>query len=183
MEIARCGDNVKFRHENIMYTERWLAHERKRRRLESDRAALQAKRKPRRHLPLADDEFLPHMRELKDRHKCEVLDGPSQYGKATFCKMLTANVNEYLEYDCLGLKSPPNLKMLLPETRLINFDEASVTWALQNKKLLQGPEAPLTMGDSTTGCHSYTVELHGIMMVICSSKVGRRNGDFEYKSS
>ena len=52
---------------------------------------------------------------------------------------------------------------------MICFDEATVRWCLDNKKMLQGPEMPLTMGDSNTGCHSYTVELNGIMMVVCSN--------------
>ena len=109
------------------------------------------------------------MRERLDRHKVLVLDGPSRYGKTTFCKQLVQVDAEYLELNCQGLEAPPNLRLITSETKLINFDEASLRWCLQHKKMLQGPEASLTMADSATGCHAYQVDLWGIMMIVCSN--------------
>ena len=54
-------------------------------------------------------------------------------------------------------------------TALINFDEASLRWCLENKKILQGPELPVTMGDSATGMLAYERLLNGIKMVVCSN--------------
>ena len=118
---------------------------------------------------MVDENGLPHMKGCKDRHMALVLDGPSRFGKTTFCKQLVQDESQYLEINCLNLTSPPNLRMISPETRLICFDEATVRWCLDNKTMLQGPEMALTMGDSQTGCHSYTVELNGIMTVVSSN--------------
>ena len=90
-------------------------------------------------------------------------------GKTTFCKQLVDGIDEYMEINCAGLTCQPNLRPITPKVKLINFDEASVSWALSQKKILQGPDMPVTMGDSATGCHSYTVELNGLLMVICSN--------------
>ena len=89
-------------------------------------------------------------------------------GKTSFCKALV-NANEYVELNCSALESAPNLRTVGLDTKLICFDEASVGWALAHKKVLQGPDTPVTMGDSTTGCYAYSVQLNGVYMVICSN--------------
>ena len=68
-----------------------------------------------------------------------------------------------------GGKFSPNLRLVTESTELINFDEASVKWCLDNKKILQGPEIPVTMGDSNTGMLAYDVPLNGVTMVVCSN--------------
>ena len=90
-------------------------------------------------------------------------------GKTTYCKQLVNSIDEYMEINCAGLTCQPNLRPITPAVKIINFDEASVAWCLTNKKILQGPDMPVTMGDSATGCHSYKVELNGLLMVICSN--------------
>ena len=45
----------------------------------------------------------------------------------------------YMEISCKGLKVQPSLRRVTESTKLINFDEASVKWCLDNKKILQGP--------------------------------------------
>ena len=68
-----------------------------------------------------------------------------------------------------GLKVQPNLRPVTQDIELITFDEASLKWCLDNKKILQGPELPVTMGDSTIGMFAYDVLLNGIQMVVCSN--------------
>ena len=80
-----------------------------------------------------------------------------------------ASPEGYLEINCKGLTVQPNLRPVNHLTELINFDEASVKWCLDNKKILQGPEIPVTMGDSNTGMLAYDVLLNGIKMVVCSN--------------
>ena len=134
MEVAKCGNNVKALHENLLYVDRWLAQAKRSQQLADTRAHLKALRLPRRCITVVDENWLPHMKECKDRHMALVLDGPSRFGKTTFCKQLVQDESEYLEINCLNLTSPPNLRMISPETRLICFDEATVRWCLDNKK-------------------------------------------------
>ena len=74
-----------------------------------------------------------------------------------------------MEINCKGLKVQANLRNVNQNTELINFDEASLRWCLDNKKILQGPELPVTMGDSATGMLAYERLLNGIKMVVCSN--------------
>ena len=63
----------------------------------------------------------------------------------------------------------PNLRLVTDQTGLIDFDEASLQWCLDNKKILQGPEMLVAMGDSGTGMYAYGVALNGVKMVVCSN--------------
>ena len=74
-----------------------------------------------------------------------------------------------MEINCKGLKVQPNLRLVTESTELINVDEASVKWCLDNKKILQGPEIPVTMCDSNIGMLAYDVLLNGVKMVVCSN--------------
>jgi hypothetical protein len=102
---------------------------------------LQQTRFPRRYIRVVDEQFLPHMLELKDRHKILVLDGPSQVGKTTFCKQLAKNPEkEYVEIDCSGLTTAPNFHVLTDHTSIICWDEVGPQYVCDYRKIFQGPE-------------------------------------------
>ena len=105
-------------------------------------------RHPRRIIPLVDEVFLPHMLELKDRHRFLVLDGPSQVGKTTFCKQLCRKPEGYVEVDCTGLLVAPNLHVLIDDTELICFDECEPWYVAKYRKLFQGLERVVNLGDT-----------------------------------
>ena len=134
----------------------------------SQQELVAAKRGRRKYRAEIDDVWLPHMAEVLDRHKVLVLGGRSRTGKTTACKLMSSRTG-YMEINCKGLTVQPNLRGVNQHTELINFDEASLKWCLDNKKILQGPELPVTMGDSHTGMYAYDVLLNGIKMVICSN--------------
>ena len=108
------------------------------------------------------------MQDHADRHRALVLCGPSLVGKTSFAKQLV-KPGEYIEINCCNLKTAPDLRCVTHATKLICFDEATIRWCLDFKKLLQGPEQPLTLGDSNTSMYTYRVNLNGIMMVVCTN--------------
>ena len=112
--------------------------------------------------------WLPEMGISMDRHVVLVLGGKSHIGKPTCCKFL-ASPEGYMEINCKRLKVQPNLRPVTEHTELIMFDEASLKWCLDNKKILQGQELLVTRGDSNTGGWAYNVLLSGIKMVVCSN--------------
>ena len=93
---------------------------------------LQKTRFPRRYIRIVDEQFLPHMKTLKDRHKILVLDGPSQVGKTTFCKQLDKNPDkDYVEIDCSGLKTAPNFHVSTDSTSIICWGEVGPSICLR----------------------------------------------------
>ena len=168
LELAYCCNNVSARQQNLVFAHRYIEEHKKNEEVKANLAAIRANRRPGIDIEVVSKQWIPHMQIPADRHKALVLVGPSMVGKTTFCKQLVAH-DEYMEINCMNLKTQPNLARLSHKTKLICFDEASVRWCLDNKKMLQGPEAPLTMGDSATGMHSYSVQLNGMKMVICSN--------------
>jgi hypothetical protein len=170
MEYSKCWKSVKMNVENVEYN----VQLRKRRKLEErveivlERTA--AKRSIRKYLPLVEEVYLPHMATEAERHMVLVLDGPSGVGKTSYVKGLCSSAKAYLEINCMNLRVSANLREVVETIETICFDEASVEWALDNKKILQGPEFPVSMGDSNTGMYSYRRFLNGIKMVICSNK-------------
>ena len=126
-------------------------------------------RHPRRRIAIVDDVFLPHMNLMVDRHSFLVLDGPSQVGKTTFCKQLCTKADGYVEIDCTGLTVAPNLHVLSDSTELICFDECEPWYVAKYRKLFQGPEKAVNLGDTQSSRFSYSADLWGIKMVICSN--------------
>ena len=101
---------------------------------------------------------------------CLVLDGPSQVGKTTFCKQLAKNPDkEYVEIDCSGLKTAPNFHVLTDSTSIICWDEVGPQYMCDFRKILQGPEKAVNLGDTQSARFAYTVDLYGIKMVCCSN--------------
>ena len=131
---------------------------------------LQRNRFPRRYIPIVDDEFVPHVLLMKDRHKFLVLDGPSQVGKTTFCKQLTRHPDkEYVEIDCSSLQTAPNFHVLTDSTSVICWDEVGPQYVCDFRKIFQGPEKAVNLGDTQSARFAYTVDLWGIKMVCCSN--------------
>lgn len=136
----------------------------------SDRVKQLARtRFPRRRIPIVDDVFLPHMAQVLDRHRFLVLDGPSQVGKTTFCKLLSQHPDGYVEIDCSGLTVAPNLHVLTHHTDVICFDECPPSYVAKYRKLFQGPEKAVNLGDTQSSRFSYSADLWGIKMVVCSN--------------
>ena len=52
------------------------------------------------------------------------------------------------------------------EHHWILLDEASPQQVLANKKFFQAQAVPVTMGTSTTNCHSYEVFVHKVPIII-----------------
>ena len=168
MEISKTWKNCKFLIDNIAWNVAWQEKLKLKAFVASQQDLVSAKRTRRTHRTEIDDVWLPHMAEVLDRHTVLVLGGKSRTGKTTACKLLSSRTG-YMEINCKGLTVQPNLRGVNQHTELINFDEASLKWCLDNKKILQGPELPVTMGDSNTGMYAYDVLLNGIKMVVCSN--------------
>ena len=168
MEVSKTWKNCKFLIDNIEWNEAWQERLKLQAFVESQQDMLAAKRSKRKYRTEIDAVWLPHMAEALDRHKVLVLGGRSRTGKTTCCKLMSSRKG-YLEINCKGLAVQANLRPVNQHTELINFDEASLRWCLDNKKILQGPEFPVTMGDSDTGMYAYDRLLHNIKMVVCSN--------------
>ena len=110
------------------------------------------------------------MLSMKDRHKVLVLDGPSQVGETTVCKQLARHPDkEYVEIDCSGLVAAPNFHVLTDSTTIICWDEVSPQYVCDFRKIFQGPEKSVNLGDTQSARFAYTVDLRGIKMVCCSN--------------
>ena len=168
IEVSKTWKNCKFLIENIEWNVAWQEKLKLQAFVASQQELLAAKRAKRKYRAEIDDDWLPHMAENLDRHKVLVLGGRSRTGKTTACKLMSSPIG-YLEINCKGLTVQANLRPVNRHTELINFDEASLQWCLDNKKILQGPEVPVTMGDSATGMFAYDRLLHNIKMVVCSN--------------
>ena len=170
MEYSKCWKSVKMNVENVEYNVQLIKRRKLEERVEIVLERTAAKRSIRKYLPLVEEVYLPHMAIEAERHMVLVLDGPSGVGKTSYVKGLCSSPHAYLEINCMNLRVSANLREVVETIETICFDEASVEWALDNKKILQGPEFPVSMGDSNTGMYSYRRFLNGIKMVICSNK-------------
>ena len=168
MEISKTWKNCKMLIENIDWNLQFLRKVQLQATVKSRQQRISASRGSRKFRKEIDEVWLPEMAIEDDRHRVLVLGGRSRTGKTTCCKLM-ASPEGYLEINCKGLTVQPNLRPVNHLTELINFDEASVKWCLDNRKILQGPEIPVTMGDSNTGMLAYDVLLNGIKMVVCSN--------------
>jgi hypothetical protein len=168
VEFSKTWKNCKMYIENIDWNVEWRRKQALAAQVKEQQASIQCVRACRKYFHEVDEVWLPLMGESADRHPVLVLGGQSRTGKTTFCKLLSTPTG-YLEINCKGLKVQANLRHVTQHTELINFDEASLSWCLENKKILQGPELPVTMGDSATGMYAYEVMLNGIKMVVCSN--------------
>ena len=168
MEISKTWKNCKFLIDNICWNIEWQEKLKLKAFVCSQQDRISASRTSRKYRKEIDEVWLPHMAKVLDRHMVLVLGGKSRTGKTTACNLLSSR-NGYMEINCKGLTVQPNLRGVTQNTELINFDEASLKWCLDNKKILQGPELPVTMGDSNTGMYAYDVLLNGVKMVVCSN--------------
>ena len=89
--------------------------------------------------------------------------------KTTFCKKLYTKAAGYVEIDCTGLTVAPNFHVFTDSTELICFDECEPWYVAKYRKLFQGPEKAVNLGDTQSSRFSYSADLWGIKMVICSN--------------
>ena len=132
-------------------------------------ASLDAEQRPQRHVPAVAKWLLEQARpQLRQRFL--VLDGPSRTGKTLYCtalrgRRLTVDVN------CAGVTTEPDLRSFRPgHHAALLFDEASAQMVLRNKKLFQAPVASVQMAQSSTNCHSYAVNVHQVLLMVCSNR-------------
>ena len=129
---------------------------------------------PRRMILTVDEVFLPHMLEKVDRHMFLVLDGPSQVGKTTFCKLLCKDqAKEYVGIYCSALSTAPNFHVLTDTTTTICWDEVNPSYVCQFRKLFQGPERAVNLCDAQSAIFSYTVDLLGYQNDMLQQQLGR----------
>jgi len=166
MDISKTWKKCTFLIDNICWNIEWQEKLKLKAFVCSQQDRISASRTSRKYRKEIDEEWLPHMAKVLDRHMVLVLGGKSRTGKTTACKLLSSR-NGYMEINCKGLTVQPNLRGVTQNTELINFDEASLKWCLDNKKILQGPELPVTMRNSHTGMYAYDVLLNGVKMVVC----------------
>ena len=112
--------------------------------------------------------FLAQLATIKSRYKFLVACGPSGTGKTIWGKWLLGDPSLCLEVNCASCPEP-DLRTLTARHRLILYDEASCEMVLKQKKLFQGPPDDVLLGCSTTNCHSYSVFVSGVGMIICSN--------------
>ena len=103
------------------------------------------------------------------RYKCLVLQGPSKLGKTVFARTLAPPGTEVLELNCAAGTEPDLRAYRLTRHGLILFDEISAPVVCKQRKLFQACAAPVQLGCSATNCHSYSVFVHKVRMVLASN--------------
>ena len=103
------------------------------------------------------------------RYKCLVLHGPSRLGKTVFARTLAPPGTEVLELNCAAGTEPDLRAYRLTRHGLLLFDEISAPVVCKQRKLFQASAAPVQLGCSATNCHSYSVFVHRVRMVLASN--------------
>lgn len=104
------------------------------------------------------------------RYKCLVLQRPSRLGKTVFARTLAPPGTEVLELNRAAGTEPELRAYRLTRHGLILFDEISAPVVCKQRKLFfQACAAPVQLGCSATNCHSYSVFVHKVRMVLASN--------------
>ena len=74
-----------------------------------------------------------------------------------------------LEVNCASCPEPDLREFRVFYHKGILFHEASCTMVLRQKNLFQAPSVPVSLGNSTTNCHAYSVFVSGIGLIIASN--------------
>ena len=115
------------------------------------------------------DPFLAQLHLIQSRYKFLVMVGQSGTGKTMWCKSIFGDPDLVLECNCAQCPEP-DLRLLKPMYHKgILFDEATPKMVIAQKKLFQAPPCDVTLGMSTTNCHSYKVYVSGLGLMICSN--------------
>ena len=98
-----------------------------------------------------------------------VLDGPSRTGKTQFIMSLFGR-QATLEVNAADEESPALQCIDYKKHRCILLDEAPPEMILRNRKVFQCPNAMVTLGQSKTNCHSYSIYLNETLLAIASNE-------------
>ena len=104
----------------------------------------------------------------RERRKFLVLDGPSRTGKTQFLLSLFGR-EATLEVNAADEESPALQTFDYKKHRCVLLDEAPPSMVLRNRKVFQCPNAMVTLGQSKTGCHSYSIYLNETLLAIASN--------------
>ena len=135
---------------------------------EDARRVLGATNKPFRSMPEVDAWRLQY-HVMQHRYKFLVLDGPTRLGKSLYAKHLTPAGKEFFLSNCAAGNNPDLKQFKYGIHGLILFDEASCEMVLRERLLFQGSAEEVQLGTSSTNCHSYSVFLHRILIVLASN--------------
>ena len=104
------------------------------------------------------------------RRRILVFDGPSQFGK-TECALALVPPGKAVEINCANCLQEPPLQALYRPVQhdLVLLDECKVALLLKNKRLLQGPPAPVVLGSTQSNRFTYKAFLYKKRIVICSN--------------
>ena len=105
----------------------------------------------------------------KERRKFLVLDGPSRTGKTQFIMSLFGR-DAALEVNAADEDSPALQCFDCKKHRYILLDEAPPSMILRNRKVFQCPNAMVTLGQSKTNCHSYSIYPNVSLLAIASNE-------------
>ena len=103
------------------------------------------------------------------RYQFLVLDGPSKLGKTQFAKSFVDAREQLLELNCAAGQEPDLRGFRYGQHSLVVFDEIRAGIVAQQRKLFQACGAEIQLGCSATNCHSDTVFLFRVKLVLCSN--------------
>ena len=103
------------------------------------------------------------------RFKFLVLDGPSRMGKTQFAHSLVEPPAHVYEINCASGSEPDLRGYRFDRDALILFDEIEAPAVASQRKLFQAAPTMVQLGCSSTNCHSYSVCVYRVMMVLCSN--------------
>ena len=129
---------------------------------------LAAARKAFVNLPEVQDWIEDH-KEVKFRYKFLVLTGGSGLGKTQFAMGLVAP-GRALELNMAATGDPDLRDFDVSVHDLLLFDEMAAKYIILHKKLFQAPPAMLTLGNSSTNCHAYSVWVYQKLLVVSTNR-------------
>ena len=103
------------------------------------------------------------------RYEFLVLDGPSKLGKTQFAKSFVDSAEQLLELNCAAGHEPDLRGFRYGHHTLVLFDEIRASIVAQQREMFQACAAEVQLGCSATNCHSYTVFLFRVKLVLCSN--------------
>ena len=134
---------------------------------------LRAGLKPPRKLQAAEERWLPQYAQKLLRYKLLVLEGSSCVGKTVWARFL-AVPGHVLELNCASARFA-NFRDYDPDVHEVCIlDEASPELILTERKLFQAGPQLVDLGNSTTGCYTYSVWVWRLKMVVCSNRWSRQ---------
>ena len=164
-EHVRCGQNSKFHVENIQFCARHRDQARLQELVIQTDAVLNTQLQiPT--IPAEVAEWRAQYSCVLPRYKILILHGESRTGKSMFVHWYIPGI---LEINCSGGLLCPDLKDYDEQLPGIFFDEACLKMICFQKKLMQGINKPVKLGQTNTGMYSYEVYTHRKMMVVANN--------------